>query len=781
MTLHFWPVCLLCLLVLLTTEALADALDPARVQEIAAMLSDQPAGLGAPISNREAWKGKPLPQVAERYLKEPLPEQPDDLYLDFSRTGNRTHWQNVAFGRRGRLAPLVFAECVENQGRFLPAIEELIRALCAEKTWVMPAHDARLTNFKGEAIDIDLASSALGWSLATADWLIGEKLSPEVRQLLRDSVQRFVIKPYRDMFTGARPLNWWMLTTSNWNAVCLAGVTGAALPLVESRQERAEVIAAAEKYSQCFLRGFTPDGYCSEGLGYWNYGFGHFVLLSETIRQATGDKLDLLAQPQAKAPALFPMRIMADDHVAPAFADCSVNAQPAASTMFYLNRVFQLGYKRWDTLGDSGLGGDLSEWMIFSFPNSASKMPPATGAEPARELRSWFPDAGILVARPTGDPAGKLAVAFKGGHNAEHHNHNDVGSYAVFLNSRMPLLDPGNEVYTQRTFSSHRYDSKLLNSFGHPVPVVAGKLQRPGAEAKAEILSTDFTPEQDTVRMSLKSAYEAPELKTLERTFVYSRQGLGSFTVTDRVEYTSPQTFETALIAYSDWRQLPDGRLMVWQADQALAVEVKAEGGAVEIVPERIVEDAAVHPMRLGLRLKAPVTTATITMRITPLDVAQAGGSLLPNGDFELSTFGWDLPANGLGSLSTEQAASGQASLKISDPDAKLGSNVTSAPMTARPAADYVLSGKVFHVSGSGIGMYVKFYDATGKQLNQSDEKGNIAPVGTLSGAAGQWVDFRYPFKTEPGAATMRLWIHSYSNSIVEAYLDDLRVEEAGK
>jgi len=30
--------------------------------------------------------------------------------------------------------------------------------------------------------------------------------------------------------------------------------------------------AAAEKYVENFLAGFTPDGYCSEGLGYWNYG-----------------------------------------------------------------------------------------------------------------------------------------------------------------------------------------------------------------------------------------------------------------------------------------------------------------------------------------------------------------------------------------------------------------------------------------------------------------------------------------------------------------------------
>jgi len=80
-------------------------------------------------------------------------------------------------------------------------------------------------------------------------------------------------------------------------------------------------------------------------------------------------------------------------------------------------------------------------------------------------------------------------------------------------------------------------------------------------------------------------------------------------------------------------------------------------------------------------------------------------------------------------------------------------------------------------VSGNGIGMYIKTYDADGKPLNQADEKGNIAPVGSLTGAAGQWVDFRYPFRTPAGAAKMLLWIHSYNSAVVEAYLDDLKLE----
>ncbi len=105
-----------------------DALDPQRIEAIAAMLPETAVGLGRPLSDRAAWQGKPVPDVAEQYLQEPLPEQPDELFLDFSRTGNRTRWQDVSRARRGRLAPLVFAECVQNQGRFLAAIEELAAA-----------------------------------------------------------------------------------------------------------------------------------------------------------------------------------------------------------------------------------------------------------------------------------------------------------------------------------------------------------------------------------------------------------------------------------------------------------------------------------------------------------------------------------------------------------------------------------------------------------------------------------------------------------------------------
>ena len=608
--------------------------DAGRVTAVGAMLPAQPAGVGRPASDRAAWdklareaSAKGVIKRAEQFLAQPVPEQPDDLYLDFSRTGNRTRWQNVAFERRGRLSWLVLAECLENKGRFLPKIEELIAAFCAEKCWVMPAHDRRLTNFNGTFIDVDLASSALAWNLATADWLLGDKLSPAARKLLREKAHKFVLDPCLAAYRGTRRLDGWMKTTNNWNAVCLAGVTGAALALAESQEERALFVAAAEQFSKNFLSGFTPDGYCSEGLGYWDYGFGHFVLLSETVLQATGGRLDMFARPEVKAPAEFGARIQIIGRVAPAFADCSVNAKPASEIMWFVNRRLGLGLRAYDRLDASQEEfaghwfGFLFESALYNFPNSASRVKPQeSGRDYELGLRTWFDSAGILIGRPAPGSPCRMGVALKGGHNAEHHNHNDVGSYVVVVGKKPVLLDPGAETYTARTFSAHRYDSKLLNSFGHPVPVVAGKLQREGRDAQAKVLRTEFTGRADTLALDIASPYTCPELKRLERTFVYSRDGAGSLTVTDTVEFASPQAFGTALVTLGRWERNNDGSLCVRDGNEAVRVEINVKGGEIAVQAVEIIEDAPVKPTRIGLNFTQPVTAATVTLKITPVE-----------------------------------------------------------------------------------------------------------------------------------------------------------------
>ncbi|MGB2806792.1 MAG: heparinase II/III family protein, partial [Sedimentisphaerales bacterium] len=379
-------------------------------------------------------------------------------------------------------------------------------------------------------------------------------------------------------------------------------------------------IAAAEEYSKNFLKGFTADGYCSEGLGYWNYGFGYYIMLSETIYQATKGKVDLLRDPKVKQIATFGSDIEILNGVYPAFADCSVRAQPSSRLMYFVSRRFGSGLRSWEHIDAVSPSGSLYQNMMYSFPNSASRTPPAQTASKGPGIRSWFENAGVLICRPSSDSSSRLAVALKGGHNSEHHNHNDVGSFIVVLGDKPLLLDPGGEVYTARTFSGQRYESNVLNSFGHPVPIVAGKLQRTGSRARGRVVSKTFTDSTDTLVLDISSAYEVPELKKLERKYVYSRLGSGSLQVTDEVIFSQPCDFGTALITFGDWKQTSPSTLIVYDSEEALRVEIKVDGADFEIRPKTIEEDVSARkqPTRLGINLKGTINDALITLKITP-------------------------------------------------------------------------------------------------------------------------------------------------------------------
>ena len=68
--------------------------------------------------------------------------------------------QNNLASRQNRLAPLVLAECLEGNGRFIPAIAEVMESLVAMPSWTLSAHDAQLLNFHGARYYVDLNAAA---------------------------------------------------------------------------------------------------------------------------------------------------------------------------------------------------------------------------------------------------------------------------------------------------------------------------------------------------------------------------------------------------------------------------------------------------------------------------------------------------------------------------------------------------------------------------------------------------------------------------------------------
>lgn len=615
--------CLLCYFALTATVFSAVRPTAARIAEIAALLPAQPAPIGAPASDRTAWAAVAarLPQreilaEADRLANTAPPAVTDDLYLTYSRTGSRTSYESVYGSRRDRLTTFAWAEALDGRGRHLAAIQREIDAILDERAWTLPAHDATLDNFYGRVVEVDLGAAMRGWSLATVAAWFGADLGAARLTRLLSELRRRIADPYLNALrNGPRGGFWWLNSNSNWNAVCHAGVTGAALAALADRNLRAEILGGAEANLPTFVSGFTDDGYCSEGIGYWSYGFGHYALLAETVAAATSGRLRLLQGAKLERVNAFPagMEILA--RVYPAFSDNATSVQPAAWVAPLARRGLDGGGApaRLPAPGWAEIARD--QLYISAVRVWTPSVPAATAEPPQPELRHWFDAAQVLVARAATD----FGAAIKGGHNDELHNHNDLGSFVIALGSTALLVDPGSEVYTARTFSAQRYDSKVLNSYGHGVPVVAGKLQASGRSFAARVLAAEWSRDRDRVLLDLKGAYPVPALRRLERELVCRRGTAEGFTITDEVEFAAAETFGTALITFAPWRVLDASTLEIGTGAERLLVRLESEGGAIAVRSETIEENlpGGRKPTRLGLDFVAPVGRGRIRISVT--------------------------------------------------------------------------------------------------------------------------------------------------------------------
>jgi hypothetical protein len=621
----------------------------ARIAEVSELLPAQPAPLGAPATDRTAWaplaSRLPLSQIlseADRLAPVAPPAVTDDLYLTYSRTGSRTSYETVYNSRRDRLTTFAWAEALDGRGRYVAALQREVDAILDERAWTLPAHDANLDNFYGRVVEVDLGAAMRGWSLATVAGWFGADLAEARLTRLQAELRRRVVDPYLNALrNGPRGGFWWLHTTNNWNAVCHAGVVGTALAAVADRNVRAEVVAGAEANLPYFVSGFTDDGYCSEGIGYWSYGFGHHVLLAETVAMATGNRLRLLQGAKLERVNAFPAGMEITSRVYPAFSDNAPNVQPALWVAPLARRALDGGAApaRLPTPGWTEVARDqlyLSAVRVWT-PSVVS-----AAAPPEPELRHWFDQAQVLVTRAATD----FGAAIKGGHNDELHNHNDLGSFVIALGTTALIVDPGSEVYTARTFSDRRYESNVLNSYGHGVPVVAGRLQSTGRTFAARVLATDSSRERDRLLLNLKGAYEVPALLRLEREFVCRRGTAEGFTITDEFEFASPQNFGTALITFSNWRPIGSSAFEIGTGAERVFVRLESEGGAVAVRSEVIEEDlpAGRRPVRLGLEFAQPVVRGRILVHVTRavplLSAAPGGPGVTPARLHNLSTLG---------------------------------------------------------------------------------------------------------------------------------------------
>lgn len=278
------------------------------------------------------------------------------------------------------------------------------------------------------------------------------------------------------------------------------------------------------------------------------------------------------------------------------FSDAHFGSQPDPLLLAYIARTFN---HQSVAVGaaTNPVEGTLALDLITFFP-SHSAVSSLIADSNDSPLRTFYPVAGILVERPR-DNAG-LAFTIKAEGDGPH-NHNDVGSYAIGLGSAQPAGEPGGPAYyTSQTFSKDRFLSKLLNSYGHPVPVVDGHLQRNSLKVKAPVLSTHFTENEDNMTIDMTDAYDAPALKHLQRQVSYSREGKGSVDIVDSYDVEGTIPVEEAITTHGQWKQVDASTLDFTANEETVRIRIVAPTG-IRITSEKI-DDYGISFTRVALK-----------------------------------------------------------------------------------------------------------------------------------------------------------------------------------
>jgi hypothetical protein len=489
------------------------------------------------IAQPEAWGALPeslrraLVAQGESALEGEWPVLLAVRYLDYARNGNRSRFEIVRSQRRHMLLSLVVAECVEAQGRFLDEIASGIWLICEESSWCVPAH----IGVQKAGVDlpdttepiVDLFAAETSALLAWTDYLLGDKLDG-VSRLIRPRVRREISSRVLTPCLEREDLQWMGFTprrVNNWNPWINSNWLTSAL-LVEDDEDRR---LAAVRKSMCsidrFVGPYPRDGGCDEGPGYWGRAGASLLDCLELLYSATDGQIDVYDEPLIQDIGRFVYRVQIDGAYFVNFADASPIVMPPPAV------VFRYG-QRIDDADMMALGSWIADQLDLRQERSREiqrgkrmslgRLLPTLfmldeiyAVEPRMPLPRdvWLNEIQVAIARDQAGSSSGFYVASKGGHNAESHNHNDVGNFVVYVDGKPVVVDAGVETYTRKTFSPQRYEIWTMQSAYHSLlPTVDGVMQAPGREFAARDVSHEADDTSAAFSLDIAGAY-GPEAK----------------------------------------------------------------------------------------------------------------------------------------------------------------------------------------------------------------------------------------------------------------------------
>jgi hypothetical protein len=238
------------------------------------------------------------------------------------------------------------------------------------------------------------------------------------------------------------------------------------------------------------------------------------------------------------------------------FADGSSEGEMNAMLLAYLGReldeasaVEEAG-RIYGELAEQGLEIGTTRCDVFYLTRLCLWCPESVPTKKAAPTPDCFlPDLAVTVAHATDAAGHRWDFAAKGGHNGEHHNHNDCGSYLLNVDGRRLVAEIGAPEYEKDFFGPKRYEFLAARSLGHSLPVINGCEQGAGEAFASQVISHRLTEEAVELEIDLTACYPAEAgCGRYVRKFRFDKRAV-ELTVTDEFELSRTDSLEGALIA----------------------------------------------------------------------------------------------------------------------------------------------------------------------------------------------------------------------------------------
>lgn len=450
-------------------------------------------------------------------------------YFEFERTGNRQIMEKPFGDNNQAIMQLLLAELAEGKGRFIDQLINGVFHTCEMTSWALSAH--LITQPSHRALPdsqyqlIDLTAGDLGGLLSWTYYFMHDefdKIDPEISKRLYRELDKRIMTPYLENNNF-----WWLAwnykgqMVNNWNPWCNSNALMTFMLLEDNPDRLSDAVYRSMISVDRFLNYVHSDGACEEGPSYWGHASGKALDYLVLLEYITNGKISVFDNSQIKSMGEYIAKSYVGNGWVVNFADASAKGGGAPYLIYrYGKAVDSDELKQFASMLNSKNGISFTGRDVFRILEAlriSDELANYTEKYKSSNF-TWYPETEFCYLRND-----KAFFAAKGGYNDESHNHNDAGTFSLWVNNTPVIIDAGVGTYTKQTFSSERYSIWTMQSNYHNLPMINGVPQKYGRKFKAN----DAKASKNSFSVEIASAYpDEAAVESWVRSYKFSKNSL---------------------------------------------------------------------------------------------------------------------------------------------------------------------------------------------------------------------------------------------------------------